>query len=158
ENSPDPNPDEAADTMILMPSATRAWCQAHLGKPPDEQRHDPVLRKLLNKHREIALKNGSLQADLFDLKASYVYGLARYRSPFRAQWRRVKPSTNPEVAYDDYRQDPKFVSDIDGIRSSGVPVLFVHFALGSSISEGREFDLDNRSRNLLGSLRDLSGS
>jgi hypothetical protein len=48
-------------------------------------------------------------------------------------------------------------ADMAGIKSSGIPYLLVHFALGKSISEGREFDLDYRSRRLLDSLRDIAG-
>jgi hypothetical protein len=87
-----------------------------------------------------------------------VYNLVRYRNAFRSQFRTKLPSTNPTVAYDDYHDDPRFMSDINGVMSSGVPFMFVHLALGKSISEGREFDLDNRGRKLMASLRDIAGA
>src|SRR5262249_51963717 len=146
------------DAMILMPSATRVWCEALRQKSPDEQSRDPVLRKIVAKHREAARKNGSLRADPFDPRASYVYDLVRYGDPFRTQWRRVQASVLPTVPYDDYREDPKFLADMAGLRKSGVPILFVHFALGNAISEGREFNLDKPSRHLMDSLRSLSGA
>jgi hypothetical protein len=157
ENSPTPNPENAADGSIIMPSATRPWCEAQLRKPPGEQSTDPVLQKLMSKHHDIALKNGAPYADPFDWRTSYVYGAVRYRSPFRAQWRKMMPSTNPVLPYEDYRDDPRLMADMADIKTSGVPYLFVHLALGKSISEGREFDLDTRSRRLLGSLRDIAG-
>jgi hypothetical protein len=157
ENSPNPNPDYAADTFMVLPSASRSWCEEQLKKSRDEQRRDPILQKLLAKHREIALKNGAAKVDLFDLKASYVYGLLRYRSPFQAQWGKLPPSTNPQVTYDDYREDPRFMADLAGVMESGVPCIFVHLAVGKSIGEGREFDLDDRSRKLMSSLRNITG-
>lgn len=45
ENSPNPNPEIAADASIVMASATRAWCEDQLKKSPEEQRRDPVLKK-----------------------------------------------------------------------------------------------------------------
>ena len=158
ENSPSPDPENAADSMIVLASATREWCEQQLRKSPDEQRNDPVLHKIITKHRDIVIKNGTPQANLFDLKASYVYDLVRYRNAFRSQWRTLLPSTNPQVTYDDYRSDPKFMADVAGVVDSGVPYVFVHLALGKSISEGREFDLDNRGRKLLDSLRNVTGS
>jgi hypothetical protein len=158
ENSPTPDPETAADTLLVMPSVTKSWCEEHLRKPTEERRSDPLLQKIVVKHREVAIKNGSPQADLLDLEASYVYGLLRYRSPFRAQWRRMKPSTNPELPYDDYRDDARFMADLANVMKSGVPYLFAHLALGKSISEGREFDLDIRGRKLMQSLRDITGS
>jgi hypothetical protein len=158
ENSPNPDPDNAADASIVLASATKSWCEAQRQKTPEEQRQDPILQKLLAKHRLVAIKNGTPQADIFDLKASYVYNLVRYRNAFRSQFRTKLPSTNPTVAYDDYHDDPRFMSDINGVMSSGVPFMFVHLALGKSISEGREFDLDNRGRKLMASLRDIAGA
>jgi len=158
ENSPSPNPESAADGFIIFPSATRAWCEEQLRKSPDEQRSDPVLQRLLIKHRDIAIRNGAPKADLFDWRTSYVYGVLRYRSPFRAQWRKMTPSTNPVLAYDDYRDDPKLMTDLASVMKSGIPYMFVHLALGKSISEGREFDLDNRGRKLLDNLRNITGA
>ncbi len=158
ENSPNPDPETAADTAIVMSSPTRGWCEAQVKKSPEEQRRDPILQKILIKHRGIAIKNGIPQANLFDLKASYVYDMVRYRNGFRSQWRSVLPSTNPQVTYDDYRDDPKFMADLAGVMNSGVPYLFAHIALGKSIAEGREFDLDNRSRSLMDSLRSITGA
>jgi hypothetical protein len=158
ENAPYPNPEEAADTTIVVPSVSRIWCENQLQKSLDEQKSDPLLQKIVVKHREIAIRNGSPNADLFDFKTSYVYGLIRYRSPFRSQWRKMMPSTNPEVTYEDYRDDPKFMADIAGVMNSGVPYVFAHLALGTSISEGRESDLDVRSRKLMESLRNVTGA
>jgi hypothetical protein len=158
ENSPNPDPETAADTAIVMASPTRGWCEQQVKKSPQEQRRDPILEKILIKHRAIEIKNRTPQANLFDLKASYVYDMVRYRNGFRSQWRSVLPSTNPQVTYDDYRDDPKFMADLAGVMNSGVPYLFAHIALGKSISEGREFDLDNRSRNLMDSLRSITGA
>jgi hypothetical protein len=158
ENSPNPDPETAADTAIVMTSPTRSWCEQQAKRPPEEQRRDPILQKILTKHREIAIKNSIPQANLFDLKASYVYDMVRYRNGFRSQWRSVLPSTNPQVTYDDYRDDPKFMADLAGVMNSGIPYLFAHIALGKSISEGREFDLDNRSRSLMDSLRSITGA
>jgi hypothetical protein len=157
ENSPNPNPENAADTFMVLPSARRAWCQQQLKKSADEQRRDPIMQKLIAKHRAIAIKNGEARADLFDLRSSYVYGLIRYRSPFQAQWSKLLPSTNPRLTYDDYRVDTGFMADLTALTQSGVPFLFVHLALGTSIGEGREFDLDNRSRNLMRSLEEAAG-
>lgn len=158
ENSPNPDPERAADTFIALPSATKGWCDAHLGKPPDERRIDPILNKLIAKHREIALKNGSPYANFFELRASYVYDLVRYRNPFKSQLGKMVPSANPELTYDDYRVDPQFMSDLSSVINSGIPYIFAHLALGKSISEGREFDLDSHSRKLVDSLRNLTGS
>jgi hypothetical protein len=158
EDSPNPDPDSAADTAIVMTSPTRSWCEQQAKKSLDEQRRDPILQKILAKHREIARKNGIPQANLFDLKASYVYDMVRYRNGFRSQWRAVLPSTNPQVPYDDYRDDPKFMADLAGVMNSGIPFVFAHLALGKTISEGREFDLDNRSRSLMDSLRSITGA
>jgi hypothetical protein len=158
ENSPNPDPETAADAAIAMASPTRGWCEEQVKKSPDEQRRDPILQKILIKHREIALKNGIPQANLFDLRASYVYDMVRYRNGFRSQWRAVLPSTNPQVTYDDYRDDPKFMADLAGVMKSGVPYVFAHIALGKTISEGREFDLDNRGRKLMDSLRSITGA
>jgi hypothetical protein len=158
ENAPYPNPEEAADTTIVVPSASRIWCENQLQKTLDEQKSDPLLQKIVLKHREIAIRNGSPNADLFDFKTSYVYGLLRYRSPFRSQWRKMMPSVNPEVTYEDYRDDPKFMADIAGVMNSGVPYVFAHLALGRAISEGRESDLDVRSRKLMESLRNVTGA
>jgi hypothetical protein len=141
-----------------MASPTRGWCEEQVKKSPDEQRREPILQKILTKHREIALKNGIPQANLFDLRASYVYDMVRYRNGFRSQWRAVLPSTNPQVTYDDYRDDPKFMTDLAGVMKSGVPYVFAHIALGKTISEGREFDLDNRGRKLMDSLRSITGA
>jgi hypothetical protein len=157
ENSPDPNPDNAADASIVLASATRSWCEEQRRKTPEEQRSDPILQKLLTKHREIAIKS-TPHADLFSLKASYVYDLVRYRNPFRSQWRTGLPSTNPVVTYSDYRNDPKFMADLVGVMKSGIPSVFVHLALGKSISEGREFDLDTRARELMESLHKVTGA
>lgn len=74
------------------------------------------------------------------------------------EWHTTLPSVNPQVNYDDYREDPRFMADITGVMKSGVPFIFVHLAQGKSISEGREFDLDNRSRSLLDSLRKITGA
>ena len=158
ENSPNPDPERAADTFIALPSATKGWCDAHFRKSPDERRIDPILNKLIAKHRQIALKNGSPYADFFELRASYVYDLVRYRNPFKSQWGKMAPSANPELTYDDYRGDPQFMRDLSSVITSGVPYIFAHLALGKSISEGREFDLDGRSRKLMDSLRNLTGS
>jgi hypothetical protein len=158
ENAPYPNPEEAADATIVVPSVSRIWCENQLQKSVDEQKSDPLLQKIVVKHREIAIRNGSPNADLFDFKTSYVYGLLRYRSPFRSQWRKMMPSVNPEVTYEDYRDDPKFMADIAGVMNSGVPYVFAHLALGTSISEGRESDLDIRSRKLMESLRSVTGA
>jgi hypothetical protein len=62
------------------------------------------------------------------------------------------------VTYEDYRDDPKFMADIAGVMNSGVPYVFAHLALGRSISEGRESDLDVRSRKLMESLRNVTGA
>jgi hypothetical protein len=70
----------------------------------------------------------------------------------------MAPSANPELTYDDYRGDPQFMRDLSSVINSGVPYIFAHLALGKSISEGREFDLDGRSRKLMDSLRNLTGS
>src|SRR5262249_1532924 len=150
ENSPNPDPANAADASIVLASATRSWCEAQRQKTPEEQRSDPILQKLLTKYRMIAIKNGTPQANLFDLKASYVYGLVRYRNAFRSQFRGTGlPSVNPVVTYDDYREDPRFMANIKGVMATGVPFMFVHLALGKSISEGRELDLDGRGRKLM---------
>jgi hypothetical protein len=158
DSSPSPNPDDAADTAIVVPSASYGWCEDHLKKPPDEQKTDPMLSKMLAKHRDIAAKNRPPVADVLDWKTSYVYGMLRYRSPFRAQWGRLMPAANPVLGYDDYREDPRFMADLAGVMQSGVPLLFVHLALGSSISEGREFDLDRRGRKLLDNLQSITGA
>ena len=84
--------------------------------------------------------------------------MVRYRNGFRSQWRAVLPSTNPQVTYDDYRDDPKFMADLAGVMTSGVPYVFAHIALGKTMSEGREFDLDNRGRKLMDSLRNITGA
>jgi hypothetical protein len=84
--------------------------------------------------------------------------MVRYRNGFRSQWRGVLPSTNRQVTYDDYRDDPKFMMDLAGVMTSGVPYVFAHIALGKTISEGREFDLDNRGRKLMDSLRNITGA
>src|SRR5262249_37703152 len=84
QNTPDPDPARAADTFIALPSATKAWCEEHLRQGADAQRNDPILRKLLAKHHEIALKNGSPQAALLDLKAAYVHGLPPHPNPLQA--------------------------------------------------------------------------
>jgi hypothetical protein len=84
--------------------------------------------------------------------------MVRYRNGFRSQWRGVLPSTNRQVTYDDYRDDPKFMADLAGVVTSGVPYVFAHIALGKTISEGREFDLDNRGRKLMDSLRNITGA
>jgi hypothetical protein len=158
DSSPNSNPDEAAETVIILPSASYSWCRDHLSKPREQQIADPVLQKMLAKHREIAAKNRPPVADVLDWKASYVYGMLRYRSPFRAQWGKLIPAANPVLGYDDYREDPKFMADLAGVMKSGVPLLFVHLPLGSSISEGREFDLDRRGRKLLDNLQSITGA
>jgi hypothetical protein len=158
DSSSQPNPDDAAETIILFPSASYSWCEDHLSKPPEEQRSDPVLQKLLSKHLMIAAKNRPPVADLFDWKTSYVYGMIRYRSPFRAQWGKLLPAANPVLGYDNYRDDPRFMADLQGVMTFGAPVLFVHLALGQSISEGREFDLDRRGGKLLDELQDIIGA
>jgi hypothetical protein len=158
EKSPNPNPENAADTSIVMASATRGWCEEQLKKSPEEQRRDPVLKRILVKHREIVIRNGTPQADLFDLKASYVYDLVRHLNGYRSQWRTGQSSTNPQVTYDDYRDDPKFMTDLEGVTTSNVPYVFAHLALGKSISEGREFDLSKRARNLMASLQAITGA
>ena len=158
ENSPNPNPDNAADTSIVMASATREWCEEQVKKSPDEQRRDPILQRIVLKHQEIAVRNAIPPASLFNLEASYVYDMIRYRNVFRSMWRKVPPSTNPLVTYDDYRDDPEFMADIGGVMKSGIPYIFVHLALGKAISEGREFDLSARSRNLMESLRSITGT
>jgi hypothetical protein len=158
ERSPNPNPETAADASIVMPSATRRWCEEQLKKSPDEQRRDPVLKKILIKHREIAIKNGVPQANLFDLKASYVYDLVRHLNGYRSQWRAGMSSTNPQVTYDDYHDDPKFMADLVSVTASNAPYVFAHLALGKSISEGREFDLSRRARNLMESLQTITGA
>lgn len=157
ENSPNPNPEAAADSMLIMPSMTRHWCKEQLTKSADEQKSDPILQKILTRHREFKIRNGSPHADLFDLTASYVYGLLRYRSPFKAQWRKLKPATNPELPYDDYRDDPGVMTDLAVVMKSGVPYLFVHLAGGTAISEGHEFNLDVRGRKLMESLQRILG-
>ena len=158
EDSPNPNPDNAADTSIVMASATREWCEEQVKKSPDEQRRDPILQRIVLKHQEIAVRNAIPPASLFNLEASYVYDMIRYRNVFRSMWRKVPPSTNPLVTYDDYRDDPKFMADIGGVMKSGIPYIFAHLALGKAISEGREFDLSVRSRNLMESLRSITGA
>lgn len=158
ENSRSPNPENAADASIVVASATRGWCEAQLKKSPEDQRRDPVLKKILSKHREIAAKNGAPRANLFDLKASYVYDLVRHLNGYRSQWRAGLASTNPQVTYDDYRDDPKFMADLAGVTAANVPYVFAHLALGKSISEGREFDLSKRARNLMDSLRTITGA
>jgi hypothetical protein len=158
EDSSNPDPGNAADTSIVMASATRQWCEEQIKKSPDEQRGDPILQKILIKHREIAIKNGTPQANLFDLKASYAYDMIRYRNGFYSQWRTPLPSTNPLVTYEDYRDDPIFMAHIGGVIKSGIPYIFAHLALGKTLSEGREFDLSARSRNLMESLRRITGA
>src|SRR5262249_27671062 len=116
DSSPNPDPDKSADASIVLASATRSWCEAQRQKTPEEQKQDPILQTLLAKHRAIAIKNGTPQANLFDLKASYVYDLLRYRNAFRSQFRGTGlPSTNPVVSYDDYHKDPRFMADINGV-------------------------------------------
>jgi hypothetical protein len=117
-----------------------------------------VLKRILVKHREIIIRNGAPQANLFDLKASYVYDLVRHLNGYRSQWRTGLSSTNPQVTYDDYRDDPKFMADLEGVIASNVPYVFAHLALGKSISEGREFDLSKRARNLMASLQAITGT
>lgn len=94
-----------------------------------------MLKKILSKHRDIAAKNGAPRANLFDLKASYVYDLVRHLNGYRSQWRAGLASTNPQVTYDDYRDDPKFMIDLAGVTGSHAPYVFAHLALGKSISE-----------------------
>jgi hypothetical protein len=158
EDSPNPNPDTAADTSIVMASATRDWCQRQLKKSAEEQRQDPVLQKTLVKHRIIAIKNRVPQANLFDLKASYVYDLVVRRNTMYSQWRTILPSVNPLVSYDDYHDDPRFMADLAGVMNSGVPYIFAHLAQGRAIAAGHEFDLDTRSLKLMQSLQSITGT
>ncbi len=158
ENSPNPDPETAADAAIVMTSPTRGWCEEQVKKSPEDQRRDPILQKILAKHREIVIRNGTPQANLFDLKASYVYDMVRYRNGFRSQWRPLLASTNPQVTYEDYHDDPKFMADLAGVTNSGIPYVFAHLALGKSISEGHEFNLDNRARKLMDSLQSITGA
>src|SRR5262249_27489131 len=102
EDLPNPHPHTAAGTAHVIASATRDWCQRQLKKSPEEQRQDPVLQKILIKHRTIAIKNRVPVANLFDLKASYVYDLVVRRNTMYSQWRTLLPSVNPLVTYDDY--------------------------------------------------------
>ena len=62
------------------------------------------------------------------------------------------------MTYDDYRDDPQFMTDLAGVTTSNVPYILAHLALGKSISEGREFDLSKRARNLMDSLRTITGA
>jgi hypothetical protein len=153
-----PAPDVSTDFAFLVPAATQEWCAAMLRRSPQAQRDDPVLINLLRKRRYIEGQDRpTAVADLYDLKTSYVYDRLTHHDPFYAQWRKLRPGTNPTVGFADFRADPRLIRDVGTLKQTGIPYMIINLPLGISLRDHQEFWLEGNAESLLKSLESVTG-
>jgi hypothetical protein len=148
-----PRTERAADTYLLMPSATYEWCRGIVGT----DRTDPVLDALIEKHRRLLSNNSPRQvADIFTVRHSYLYNLVSAGDPFHFVWKRIRPAVLPQVTFDDFGKDARLLQDIERINATGIPWVLFHLAFYPEINARREYILDRQRTALLESLEKVT--
>jgi hypothetical protein len=152
ENSEAPSQQNAVDMLLMVPSASAAWCEAMTLR--STQSGDPVLRLILDKSR---LLPGRAFADAHDWRTSYVADLLLRGDAFASQRERIPLALVRKVQLQTFAADPQFVKALEAVRTSGVPFLIMHIPLGVSLKNHQEFWLEPGARELLDSLETLTG-
>jgi hypothetical protein len=157
ENSANPHFRNSTDIVILVPAATKKWCQEMVSKSPEAQRKDPLLIKALAKTSYIRQENGKLlKANIWDMTSSYIYHFAVHQNPFFGQQHRELSPANPVVKYANFKNDSQFLQSLAKIQAQGIPFVLVHLPLGVSIRDHQEFLLNEQGQSLKNSLEEVT--
>jgi GDSL-like lipase/acylhydrolase family protein len=150
----------AADTFMLMPSATYEWCRrmAQTGE------RDAVLERIIRKRRVLMEHNkpsASRVADVLSVRDSFLYNRLVRGDAFAFLRGRIpsgiNQSANPRVPYRSYAGDPGFVRSLEQVKATGVPWVLFHLAFYPEIKAQTEYILEPQAQALLESLQTISG-
>jgi lysophospholipase L1-like esterase len=152
---PVPNPDvrAAADTFLLMPSATYEWCR----RAAATRSTDAVLERLIQKHHVLLEHNNPTRGGtttVLSLRHSFLYNRVARGDAFAF---RLSPAVNPRVPYRSYADDPGFVRSLERVNAAGVPWALFHLAYYPEIKAGKEYNLARQQKALLDSLETITG-
>jgi hypothetical protein len=117
------NPKTHVRTTLINPRATRSWCEASRasGKENDESRE--IVQALLSTKKQD--ESRGLKAPIQILSTTHCYLCDRilYEDPLHG----IAPiASHAEHTLNRFQDDPQFVSDIIGIRNSGIPIWLVY--------------------------------
>ncbi len=147
--TPDPDPLISYDTALYHPDATAAWCRSRKGRTGA----DRVLRDVEAVYQRGVSVGERRAANAFTLRHSYVLARLRRGDPFAGV---PGMFSFPQVPYDDYADDARFVKSVRAVESTGVPYALVHLAFYPELKAGREYITNYREARLLASLARLT--
>lgn len=141
-----PSLQSATDVMMLNPKVTAQWCRL----PPDEQ--EEVLQELYSQYQR--LSRSEIASDLKTLSTSLLYNRVVHRDPLYSSSR---ASRTPPLGYNDYRQDPVFMSDVRGLSELAIPLFLVHLPELDELRAGK-YLMSSQEEHLMKSLEELTNS
>lgn len=162
EPSPIPDPSRGIDTMILDSRATREWCE----KTKASRETDSIILEIEDKYRRLrnAVKSAGgdkglfKRPNLFTLNQSYVWNVLIQGDPFRPNRYTWNPGQLPRVAYRDFSKDLQFIENLEKLRATGKPILFIHLPYYPELKAGKNIIPDTEQFALIESLEKTLGS
>jgi len=142
------NPKTHVRTTLINPEASRSWCEASRtsGKENDVSRD--IVQVL--QATKIQDESRGLKAPIQILSMTHCYLCNRilYEDPLHG----IAPiATHAEHTLNRFQGDPQFVSDVVGIRNSGIPIWLVYLPDYAELTSARR-KMTPREQELFGSL------
>jgi hypothetical protein len=149
---PKPQEDRAADTFLLMASATNAWCKSIVGTA----RTDDTLNRMIEKHRRLRQRIEGLTPKLWDFSYSYLFNRLWHGNQF---WffDNQPLARSPRHAYSTYAEDSRFMENARQLRALGSKIVLFHLAYYPEIKANTEYLANRQQKALLGSLELTTG-
>jgi hypothetical protein len=150
---PNPHPDlsTAYDTFIVNPAATSEWCRSMKGT---KQANAPVLDEIQASYNRARNVGGSLTADIWTWRHSYLWSRIVSGNPFDGL---ETTFFFPSLDLNSYALDAQFIARVAKLKSMGTRVVLFHMAFYPEVKIGEEYIVNYREASLLKSLAETTG-
>ena len=153
EATPQADPVNSRETIILHPEATLEWCQSMSYKGY----LDRIGKEIIDKYRRFSQLEIPNSFSIFTLDHSYLYALITEENAFFSTKRKAGQRWSTRLIFDEYADDARMVENVRWMKENGIPYLLVHLPIYPEVQANKEFILYRHDRRLLQSLTALTG-
>jgi hypothetical protein len=142
------NPKTDVRTTLISPRATRSWCEASRASGKENDVSRDIVQTLLATKIQDERRGLKAPIRILGMTHCYLCGRVLYEDPLHG----IAPiASHPDHTLNRFQDDPQFVSDIVGIRNSGIPIWLVYLPEYPELTNARRI-MTPREQELFDSL------
>jgi hypothetical protein len=142
------NPKTHVRTTLINPRATQSWCEASRASGKENDVSRDIVQAFQTTKRQDESRGLKAPIQILSMTHCYLCNRILYEDPLHG----IAPiASHAEHALNRFQGDPQFVSDIVGIRNSGIPIWLVYLPDYAELTSARK-KMSPREQELFDSL------